>query len=232
MKTIGMIGGSSWKSSTEYYRIVNEAVSERLGGHHSCQCLMFSIDFDGFSRMQHEARWDEAADVFIDAARRLEKGGADFFIMCANTPHKMAEQVQNSVSIPLLHIADVTGEAIRESGLSRVGLLGTKFTMEQDFIKGRLSDKFGIEAIVPDERDRDSVHRVLYDELCLGIINEESRKLYVEIIDRLKGSGAEGVILGCTEIPLLIRQEHVSIPVFDTTEIHALAAVDYALSQV
>jgi aspartate racemase len=229
MKTIGLIGGMSWESSIEYYRIINEAVRARLGGLHSAKSIMYSVDFAEIETLQQQGKWDEATDLMIDAAQRVERGGADFVIICTNTMHKMADEVQNHIQIPLLHIADATAEKIKARGLKRIGLLGTRFTMEEDFYRGRLTEKQGLEVIIPTERERDIVHRVIFDELCLGEIREPSKEQYVRIMDHLVRDGAEGIILGCTEISLLIQEEDNQIPLFDTTKIHAVAAVEYAL---
>lgn len=227
MKIIGLIGGMSWKSSLEYYRIINETVKQKLGDLHSAKCLMYSVDFAEIEILQHQNRWDEATEFMIDAAKRLERGGADFIVICTNTMHKMAGEVENSIQIPLLHIADTTAARIKD--IKRVGLLGTIFTMEQDFYKGRLSDKYDIDVLVPDEKDRQIIHNIIYDELCLGEIKDSSRQKYIQVINNLVSNGAEGMILGCTEIPLLIKQKDCPVPVFDTTLIHARAAVNYAL---
>jgi aspartate racemase len=223
---IGLIGGMSWESSAEYYRIINRAVRERLGGTHSARCLMWSFDFHDIEALQNAGDWAEAGNALADAARRLQAGGADFLLICTNTMHKLANHVTASVSIPLLHIADCTAEAIRGAGLTRIGLLGTRFTMEQDFYKGRLTDNFGLDVLVPNEADRAMVHRVIYDELVQGIVSESSRAAYVAVIERLVAQGAEAIILGCTEITLLIQQQHSAVPLFDTTALHAQAAVD------
>jgi aspartate racemase len=229
MKTIGLIGGMSWESSIEYYRIINETVRARLGGLHSAKSIMYSVDFAEIETLQQQGKWDEATDLMIDAAQRIERGGADFVIICTNTMHKMADEVQNHIQIPLLHIADATAEKIKAHGLKKIGLLGTRFTMEEDFYRGRLTEKQGLEVIIPTERERDIVHRVIFDELCLGEIKEPSKEQYVRIMDHLVRDGAEGIILGCTEISLLIQEEDSQIPLFDTTKIHAMAAVEYAL---
>jgi aspartate racemase len=229
MKTIGLIGGMSWESSIEYYRIINETVRERLGGLHSAKCLMYSVDFAEIEALQQEAAWEEATRLLVNAAQLVERGGADFVLICTNTMHRLAEDVQKQINIPLLHIADATAERVKEQGLRKIGLLGTKFTMEEDFYKGRLIERHGLEILIPDEEERQRVHRVIYDELVLGIIKPASTAKYIEIIDTLIERGAEGVILGCTEIGLLIGQEDVQIPLFDTTHIHATAAVEYAL---
>ncbi len=231
MKTIGLIGGMSWESSAEYYRIINESVREELGGWHSSKCLMYSFDFDEMHRLQDKGEWERLARLVADAARRLETGGADCILICANTMHKMAGEVQKAVSIPVIHIANATGEEIKSKGLRTVGLLGTRFTMEEDFYKGRLSEKFGLKVIVPEERDRRFIHDVIFNELCLGKFNPSSKEEFKRIISRLEKDGAEGVVLGCTEIPLLIKQEDVKSPIFDTTRIHAKAGVKFALGE-
>lgn len=229
MKTIGLIGGMSWESSLEYYRIINETVKEKLGGFHSAKCLMYSVDFEEVEKLQRQGKWDEATALMIDAAQRVKKGGADFVVICTNTMHKMAEEVQSSINIPLLHLADVTAERIKEQGLKKVGLLGTKFTMEEDFYKGRLIKKHGLEVVIPNDEEREAINNILYDELCMGEIKKISKDKFKKIIDNLVLKGAEGIILGCTEIPLLIDKEDYEIPLFDTTRIHAEEAVEYAL---
>jgi aspartate racemase len=227
--TIGLIGGMSWESSAEYYRIINREMNRRLGGVHSAQCLMYSVDFEGIKRLQHEGDWDRLATEMKAAAVRLERGGADFIVLCTNTMHRLADAISASVSIPLLHIADPTAGRIKAAGLERIGLLGTAFTMEQDFYKGRLHEHHGLEVIVPDEDDRRIVHEIIYKELVLGQIRPESRQAYRAIIACLIERGAQAVILGCTEIMLLVSDEDSAVPLFDTTTIHALAAVDWAL---
>jgi aspartate racemase len=231
MKTIGMIGGMSWESSIEYYRIINQAVREKLGGLHSAQNIMYSVEFAEIERLQHQNRWDELAKIMIDAARGLEKGGADFVIICTNTMHKLYDVVQTAIMIPMLNIADATAEEIKTKGIDRIALLGTRFTMEEDFYKGRLVEKYGLEVMIPSSAQRETVHRVIYDELCAGIIKPDSKQKYADIIQDLVAKGTGGVILGCTEIGLLVRQEDSPVPLFDTTEIHARAAVDYALAE-
>jgi aspartate racemase len=231
MKTIGMIGGMSWESSIEYYRIVNETVKEKLGGLHSAKSVMYSVDFAEIETLQHEGSWEEATQAMIAAARHVEAGGADFLVICTNTMHKMADDVERAIRIPLLHIADATAEAIKAHGLQMVGLLGTKFTMDEDFYRGRLVDKHGLEVLIPDANDREIVHRVIYDELVLGEIKTESRNQYWHIIEKLIASGAQGIILGCTEIGLLVKDEDSGVPLFDTTYIHAMSAVELALSE-
>ena len=230
MKTIGLIGGMSWESSLLYYQIMNERVKEKLGGHHSAKSLLYSVDFQEIKTLQFEDRWDELTKIMIDIAKKLEKSGADCLVICTNTMHKMAKEVEESVKIPLLHIADATAKDIVNNGIKKVALLGTAFTMEHDFYKGRLIEQFGLDVIVPNEAERKLVHNIIYEELCLGIVKEESKQVYLNIIDQLIEHGAEAVILGCTEITMLISQENCSIPVFDTTRIHAESAVDFALS--
>ena len=230
MKTIGLLGGMSWESSLEYYRILNETVKARLGGFHSADCLMYSVDFDEVEALQHQDKWDELTEMMIDAAQRIEAGGAEILVICTNTMHKMAPEMQAAIQIPLLHIADAAGEAIKAQGLQTVGLLGTKFTMEGDFYRKRLSERFGLNVLIPEEADRERVHNTIYGELVKGVINPESRRAFQDIIKILEAKGAQGVILGCTEIPLLVKQADVAIPVFDTSRIHAEAAVDWALT--
>lgn len=230
MKTIGLIGGMSWESSLLYYQIMNERVKEKLGGHHSAKSLLYSVDFQVIKTLQFEDRWDELTKIMIDIAKKLETSGADCLVICTNTMHKMAKEVEESVKIPLLHIADATAKEIVNNGIKKVALLGTAFTMEHDFYKGRLIEQFGLDVIVPNEAERKLIHNIIYEELCLGIVKEESKQLYLNIINQLIEHGAEAVILGCTEITMLISQENCSIPVFDTTRIHAESAVDFALS--
>ncbi|WP_127076042.1 aspartate/glutamate racemase family protein [Rhodomicrobium lacus] len=229
MKTIGLIGGMSWESSAQYYRIINQGVRERMGGVHSARILMFSVDFAHIERLQHDGDWASLTAEMIDAAKRLERGGADFLLLCTNTMHRTADEVAASVSIPLLHIADPTGERVRAAGYTRIGLLGTAFTMEQTFYKDRLSSRFGLEVLVPDETDRSLVHDVIYRELVAGRVNDASRRAYREIMARLVERGAQAIIMGCTEIMLLISEEDCSVPLFDTTTIHARAAITRAL---
>jgi aspartate racemase len=229
MKTIGMIGGMSWESSIEYYRIINETVREELGGLHSAKSVLYSVDFAEIEALQESGQWEEATDLMVAAAHHVQNGGADFILICTNTMHRMAEDVEKNIRVPLLHIADATGEKIKEYGLKKIGLLGTKFTMEEHFYKGRLAKGHDLEIVLPRYDERELVHQVIYDELVIGQIKESSRTKYVEIINGLVERGAEGVILGCTEIGLLIGQDDVRIPVFDTTHVHATAAVMYAL---
>lgn len=229
-KTIGLIGGMSWESSASYYRIINQLVRARLGGLRSARCLMWSFDFGEIEALQHAERWDDATAEMIRAAQRLERGGADFVLICTNTMHRMADEVQAAISLPLLHIADPTAERIKAAGLRKVGLLGTAFTMEQSFYRGRLTERHGLDIIVPGDEDRRIVHRIIYDELVQGHINPISRQAYRDIIARLIELGAEAIILGCTEIMLLVRPEDSSVPLFDTTAIHAEAAVEIAIA--
>ena len=229
MKTIGLIGGMSWESSLEYYRIVNETVKEKLGGLHSCKCLMYSVDFGVIEALQHQNKWDELTKLMIEASQNLKHGGADFIVICTNTMHKMAPEIEHATGLNVLHIADVTGAAISKDQIQKVGLLGTRFTMEGDFYKKRLKDNYDIEVIIPEDADRQIIHDIIYNELCLGLIKDDSRQKYINIINKLCANGAEGIILGCTEIPLLIKQSDVLIPVYDTTKIHAESAVDFAL---
>jgi len=229
MKTIGLIGGMSWESSVEYYRIINQAVREALGGLHSAKCIMYSVEFAEIEALQHAGRWSQAARILIAAAQSLETAGADFVLICTNTMHKLYEDVQPQIRIPMLHIADATAAVIKAGGFSKVALLGTRFTMEEDFYKSRLVEKYELEVIVPTTAEMTEVHRIIYDELCAGKIIASSKQTYTEVIKRVVSEGAEGVILGCTEIGLLVRQEDSSVPLFDTTEIHAKAAVRYAL---
>ena len=229
MKTIGLIGGMSWQSSVAYYRRINEQVGQRLGGLHSAECLMYSVDFAAIEAMQTEGRWGDAGRRLADVAQRLEAAGADLLVLCTNTMHKVADVVEDAVNVPLLHLGDATAGAVLQAGVRRVGLLGTGFTMEQDFYRDRLAS-YGLDVIVPGPEDRGLVHRVIYDELCHGVVREQSRQTYREVIGRLVDLGAEGIILGCTEIELLIGQEHVAVPVFPTMRIHADAAVDLALA--
>jgi aspartate racemase len=230
MKTIGLIGGMSWESSIEYYRLINEGVQARLGGLHSAKSVMVSVDFAEVETLQHQGRWEEATQIMIRAAQDVARGGADCVVICTNTMHKMAEAVQAQIEIPLLHIADATAERIRAQGLQRVGLLGTRFTMEEDFYKGRLEQRFGLQVSIPGAQDRQVIHRVIYDELVLGKIEPHSKEQYLGIIDKLVQQGAQGIILGCTEIGLLVKQSDCRVPLFDTTVIHASAAVEWALA--
>ncbi len=231
MKTIGLIGGMSWESSIEYYRIINETAKEKLGGLHSAKSMMVSVDFAEIEKLQHEDRWDEAGQILVKCAQDLERGGADLIVLCTNTMHKLADQIIANVNIPFLHIADATAEKIIASGIKRIGLLGTRFTMEHDFYKGRLINNFGLDVLIPEKTDRDIIHRVIYEELVLGKIVDASRTEYQRIMNDLLAKGAEGIILGCTEIELLIKDGDSSAPLFPTTRIHAIAAVEKALEK-
>ena len=229
MKTIGLIGGMSWESTANYYRDINERVKQRLGGLHSARILLYSVDFQEIERLQHQGRWDEAGEQLEDIARRLEGAGADVVALCTNTMHKVAPAIEAALRVPFLHIADPTAQAVKQAGIGRIGLLGTRFTMEEDFYRGRLVERHGLDVIVPDPAERETVHRVIYDELCLGKVEERSRKAYRDIIAHLVERGAEGVILGCTEIAMLVSPADSPVPLFDTTQLHAVSAVDFAL---
>jgi amino-acid racemase len=229
MRTIGLIGGMSWESSIEYYRIINEGVQARLGGLHSARSVMVSVDFAEIEALQRQGRWEEATQIMIHAAQDVEHGGADCVVICTNTMHKMAEAVQAQIHIPLLHIADATAERIRAQELQRVGLLGTRFTMEEDFYKGRLEGRFGLQVLIPEAQACQVIHQVIYEELVLGKIVPRSKEQYLGIIEDLVGQGAQGIILGCTEIGLLVKQSDCVVPIFDTTVIHATSAVEWAL---
>jgi aspartate racemase len=228
---IGLIGGLSWESSAQYYRIINREVRARLGGVHSARSLMWSVDFGEIEHLQHNGDWDQLTEQMKDAAIRLERGGADFVLICSNTMHRMADAVAQAIDIPFIHIADPTGAKIKAAGLRRVGLIGTAFTMEQDFYKGRLNDLFGLEVVVPQAEDRRIIHDIIYRELVAGEVLPKSRTAYREVIARLVAQGAQAIILGCTEIMLLISDEDSAVPLFDTTTIHAMAAVDRALAR-
>lgn len=230
MKTIGLLGGMSWESTLTYYREINEGIKARLGGLHSARIVLNSVDFDPIEKLQHSGDWEGTGHLLANAARSIEAGGADFLLICTNTMHKVAHQVQVAVKIPLLHIADATAEVLLEKNIKRVGLLGTAFTMEQAFYKGRLTEKHGLEVVVPDEPDRKRVHDIIYNELCLGTCKPESKATYLEVVDALGRMGAQGVILGCTEIGLLIQQTDTGMPLYDTARIHAAAAVERALA--
>ena len=219
----------SWESTLPYYRLINEGVKRRLGGLHSAQILLYSVDFQEIERLQHAGRWDDAGAMLADIARRLEEAGAEALVLCTNTMHCVADAIENAVSIPLIHIADATAAPIKRSGIATVGLLGTRFTMEQSFYRGRLESGHGLQVLTPEEADRQTVHRVIYDELCLGEIKPASREAYRAIVNRLVEKGAEGIVFGCTEIGLLLSADDSSVPVFDTTALHAKAAVDWAL---
>ncbi|MEU6846222.1 aspartate/glutamate racemase family protein [Streptomyces sp. NPDC046716] len=229
MKTIGLIGGMSWESTSEYYRLLNEFTRDRLGGLHSARCVLYSVDFAEIEQLQVRGRWEEAGDVLAAAARSVERAGADMVLICTNTMHKVAGQVEAAVTVPLLHLADATADAVTAAGVRTVGLLGTAFTMEQDFYRARL-EKRGLDVLVPEAADRALVHRVIYEELCLGVVRDASRKEYQRVIGKLVEQGAQGVILGCTEIELLIGAQDSPVPVFPTTRLHAEAAVEAALA--
>lgn len=232
MKTIGLIGGMSWESSIVYYRILNETVRDRLGGLHSAKSLMYSVDFAEIEELQMQGRWEAATQIMVSAAQCLEKGGADCIVICTNTMHKMAPSVAASVTIPLLHIADATARHIHQAGMDTIGLLGTRFTMEEDFYKGRLVDQHQLTVLTPAAEQRVTVNNVIYQELCRGVIKDTSRKAYIAIIEEMIDAGAQGIILGCTEIGLLIRDQHCPVTLFDTTRIHAEAAVAFALNLI
>ncbi|MBT8147783.1 MAG: aspartate/glutamate racemase family protein [Gammaproteobacteria bacterium] len=229
MKTIGLLGGMSWESTVVYYRAINEGIKKELGGLHSAQIAMVSVDFEPLEQLQHAGEWGQVAAILVAAAQKIEAAGADFLLICTNTMHKVAPQIEASTSIPLLHIADATAAVAREGDIKTVGLLGTAFTMEQEFYKGRLSEVHGIEVLVPDQDDRELIHRVIYDELCLGNVREESRQEYLRIINRLAERGAEAVILGCTEIGLLVSQNDTAVKLIDTADVHTRKAVEFAL---
>jgi aspartate racemase len=229
MKTIGLIGGMSWESTTSYYQLINQGIKQRLGGLHSAKLVMVSVDFAEIEALQHQGDWQKTADILSAAAKSLEAAGADFFLICTNTMHKVAEQVSGAVSIPLLHIADATGAHIVANNKHTIGLLGTKFTMQQGFYKDRLTDKFSINVLVPSEAEQEIIHHVIYQELCLGIIDKKSRSQYLDIIKNLTQRGAQGIILGCTEIGLLVDNNHTDSELFDTTLVHALAAVEESI---
>jgi aspartate racemase len=231
MKRIGLIGGMSWESSAEYYRIINELTRDTMGPLYSAKSLMATVNFDEIKKLQYENRWAEAAELLADEARGLERGGADCIILCTNTMHKLADDIQAAVNIPLLHIADGTAEKIKAAGLKKIGLLGTIFTMEHDFYKGRLTDKYGLKVLVPSETDRHIINDIIYKELVQGKVVTASKADYVRIMKQLVNDGAEGIILGCTEIMLLVGQEDSAVPVFDTTTLHAVAAVEFALGK-
>ena len=221
----------SWESTELYYRLINEGVKKRLGGLHSARIAMVSVDFDSIEKLQHSGQWEQTGQLLAEDARRIEAAGADFLLICTNTMHKVAPQVEAAVDIPLLHLADVTAERIKKHHISSIGLLGTNFTMEQAFYRGRLERHHGLKVIVPSADDRQTVHRIIYEELCLGVVNDDSRKEYLRIMDKMRSDGAEGIIEGCTEVVMLVQQEHTDIQLFDTTAIHADAAVEMALSQ-
>ena len=228
LKTIGLIGGMSWESTVTYYKIINETVKEKLGGLHSAKCILYSVDFQEIEECQANGNWEKSGEILGEAANNLEKAGADFIVICTNTMHKVVNQIKEKISIPILHIAEMTAEKILEKGLKNIALLGTKYTMEQDFYKSKLIEK-GINVIIPDKNDIEIINEVIYDELCLGTINSDSKKKFLEIVDKLRNKGAEGIILGCTEIGLLIKNEDTDVPLFDTAIIHAEQAAIYSI---
>ncbi|MCK5153216.1 MAG: aspartate/glutamate racemase family protein [Spirochaetales bacterium] len=232
MKTIGLLGGMSWESTASYYEFVNEGIKSKLGGLHSAKVVLYSVDFDEIEKLQHSGDWEGTAAILANAAEKIQSGGADFLLICTNTMHKVADKIQAAIDIPVVHIADATAESLVAGGIKKVGLLGTKFTMSENFYKGRLKSEFGLEVLVPSDKDQDTVHNIIYSELCMGDIKANSRKSVLDIIESLGKAGAEAVILGCTEIALLIQQEHTNIPLYDTTTIHAAKAVELALSEV
>ena len=230
MKTIGLLGGMSWESTVGYYRAINEGIKNALGGLHSAKIVLYSVDFDPIEKLQHEGDWEGTAKILSEAALSIESAGADFLLICTNTMHKVLPQIEKAVQIPVLHIADATAEILVSQGVKKVGLLGTAFTMEQDFYKGRLEQKYGLKVLIPDAKDRKIVHEVIYQELCLGQIHDDSKAEFLRIIEKLAREGAEGVILGCTEIGLLVNQNDTSVTLYDTTAIHAQKAVEYAIT--
>ncbi|MCO7205569.1 aspartate/glutamate racemase family protein [Pseudoalteromonas sp. CnMc7-37] len=230
MKTIGLIGGMSWESTQSYYQLLNQGVKNKLGGLHSAKIVLVSLDFAHIAAMQKQQDWAQMAEILIKAAKQVEAAGADYLLICTNTMHKLAEQVQAAVAIPLLHIADAVGENLIQNNFKKVALLGTQFTMEQDFYKQRLADKFAIDVLIPDAQGRETVHRVIYDELCKGIISPESKAEYLTIIDDLTQQGAEAIILGCTEIALLVQQSDTSVPLLDSTALHCAMALENSLN--
>jgi aspartate racemase len=231
MKTIGLIGGMSWESSAVYYNLINRKVRGKLGGFHSCKSIMLTVDFAEIEVLQHQGAWDELDQLMVAAAKQLVFAGADIIVLCTNTMHLCAPSIEENIPIPFLHIAETTGSEILKMGLNKVALLGTRFTMEKDFYKTYLMDNFGIEVIVPEEKEREEIHRIIYEELVQGEIKKKSRETFKKITHQLEQEGAEGVILGCTEIPLLISKAHVDIPIFDTTKLHAEKAVEWALEE-
>ncbi|MDE2234754.1 MAG: aspartate/glutamate racemase family protein [Gammaproteobacteria bacterium] len=231
MKTLGLIGGMSWESTAHYYARINQLVAQRLGDLHSAQMLLYSIDFDALQRMQHADDWQGAARLLVDAARHLERGGADGLLICANTMHKVAPEIQQAVGMPVIHIVDATADTVRRRGLGRVALLGTRFIMEQDFYRRRLEDRYGLKVMVPDQEERAMVHHMIFDELCKGLVRPESKQHFLQIIARLRAAGAQGAILGCTEFSLFQLEDTPEMPLFDTTELHARRAVDWALEK-
>ncbi len=230
MKTIGLLGGMSWESTMSYYQAINQGVKSALGGLHSAKIVLHSVDFHEIETLQHSGKWDETSDILKKAALSVQAGGADCLLICTNTMHKVADDIADAITMPLLHIADATAEKLGDDGVTRVGLLGTRFTMEQDFYKRRLTENFGIEVVIPPANAREEIHRIIYQELCLGEIKDTSRQQYIKIIQQLTEQGAQAIILGCTEIALLVQQQHTQTPLYDTTALHAEAAVKFALS--
>ena len=231
MRTIGLLGGMSWESSLEYYRIINESVRRRLGGLHSAECVLYSLDFECVEELQHSDQWDRLEIILAECAAKLEAGGAEVLLICSNTMHLIADAIQNRIDIPLLHITDTAADRIKIGGMRKIGLLGTRFTMEREFYRERLKLKHGLEVVTPDDADRERIHEVIYTELCMGKIEEASREAFRRIIEGMVRDGAEGIVLGCTEIPLLLSVADSSVPLFDTTRLHAEAAVDFALDK-
>lgn len=229
MKTIGLLGGMSWESTALYYKEINEEVKKQLGGLHSAKVVMYSVDFDEIEKLQHSGDWDETAVILSDAAKNLENASADFLLICTNTMHKVAAKIETNIDIPILHIADATAKQLQKDGIKKIGLLGTAFTMSESFYKNRISENFGIEVLTPNEDDIKIIHKIIYEELCLGVIKDDSRREYLNIIDKLVALGAEGIILGCTEICMLIKEKDTKTKLYDTTKIHALEAVNLAL---
>jgi aspartate racemase len=232
MKTIGLIGGMSWESSLEYYRLINQGIRDQMGGLHSAKCILFSVDFADMAALQHDQRWSEVAEILVEAAQQLQMAGASMVLLCTNTMHKLADDIEARISIPFLHIADAAAAQVQRQGLKRVGLLGTKFTMEQDFYRQRLIDNHGLAVLIPEERDRDEIHRIIYEELCMGQLKPESRQRVIAIANTLAKAGAEGILLGCTELELLVGHAIADIPLFATTRIHAEAAVAEVVKSV
>ena len=230
MKTIGLLGGMSWESTVEYYRLINEGIKSKLSGLHSAQIAMYSVDFEPIEQLQKSGEWESSGEILADAAKKIESAGADFLLICTNTMHKVAQQIEAAIQIPLIHIADATAEELIKNNIQSVGLLGTVFTMEQDFYKGRLQDKFGLNVVIPEKADREIVHKVIYQELCLGNVQTDSRNEYLRIIKDLSEQGAQAVVLGCTEIGILVKQSDTEIKLLDTTAIHAQKAVEMAIS--
>ena len=230
MKCIGLLGGMSWESSLEYYRLINEGIKDNLGKLHSAKIILNSVDFEPIEELQHRNEWEKLGYLLAGEAKRVESAGADFLLICTNTMHKVADTVEESINIPLLHIADATGEALVKDKIQKVGLLGTKFTMEEDFYKKRLEEKFSLKVITPNKEQRELIHKIIYNELCLGVIKDDSKNIYLNIIDSLSEKGAEGIILGCTEIGLLVKKSDCDIKLYDTTELHAKKAIETALN--